>query len=340
MLRWPVLPLVLGASLAPAQEHGFLDVVEVSRVLLDVRVVDAGGRTIHSLGVADFRVLVDGVAVALEAVEWVPAAPAVGAPQRAEPDDLAAPPIAPGRLIVILVQKDFHRSRLDGLMRVKRRAAALLRRLPPSDRVAVVSMDSRLRLWLDFTGDRAAAAEVIERSIILETPSPVAPGPFPSLGLHWDERAARDAACPESALRVLGDALKPLPGPKTVLFLGWGLGRLSYPQVVMTREWPGALAALTAARVTVFVLDITDADFHSLEVGLMTLAEETGGCYARTHLFPDLAMQRVEGALAGHYVLVFERPARPAGRHQVRVELVGRRGTVMARPFYEDQPAR
>lgn len=337
MLRWSVLFLFLGAWPAVAPEQGFRDQVEVSRVLLDARVSDEAGRAVLGLGAEDFRVLIDGVAVPLEAVDWVPASPALGATPPVGDAGGGGPASFPGRLIVVMLQKDFHRSRLDGLMRMKTHAASLLAGLPPSDLVAVVSVDSRLRLWLDFTSDHATAAEVIRRSILFDTPSPLLPGRAPSLGLLWDETAARDAASPEAALRVLGKALTPLPGSKTVLFFGWGLGRLSYPHVVMTREWPEALAALTAARATVFALDITDADLHSLELGLMTLAEETGGFYARTHVFPDLAMRRVQEALAGHYVLVFESPDRPPGRHRVRVELLGRRGTVMARPFYGDE---
>jgi hypothetical protein len=36
-----------------------------------------------------------------------------------------------------------------------------------------------------------------------------------------------------------------------------------------------------------FSLDVTDADYHSLEAGLQLMAEQTGG-FARTHIFPTL----------------------------------------------------
>jgi hypothetical protein len=89
------------------------------------------------------------------------------------------------------------------------------------------------------------------------------------------------------------------------------------------------------ARVAVFCLDVTNADYHSLEVGLEQVASDTGGFYAKTHLFPAQAMRRLEGALVGHYVLTFEKPRLRQGTHAIEVDLVGRKGTVLARSFYE-----
>ena len=87
-----------------------------------------------------------------------------------------------------------------------------------------------------------------------------------------------------------------------------------------------ARRALQAARASVFCLDVTDADSHTLEAGLQMTAEDTGGFFARTHLFTEQAMQRLAGALAGHYVLFVEATAPSDKRwHAIEVELVGRR---------------
>jgi hypothetical protein len=48
-------------------------------------------------------------------------------------------------------------------------------------------------------------------------------------------------------------------------------------------------------------------------------------------------MARLEGALAGHYQLVFERPGYKRGAHQVEVKLVGIKGDVQAKTYYGDQ---
>ena len=75
-------------------------------------------------------------------------------------------------------------------------------------------------------------------------------------------------------------------------------------------------------------LDVTDADYHSLEAGLQIVSEQTGGFYERTHIFPDLAMRRLAGALAGYYVLFVERPESRRTLHDVRTELTRRKGRV------------
>jgi hypothetical protein len=51
--------------------------------------------------------------------------------------------------------------------------------------------------------------------------------------------------------------------------------------------------------------------------------------------FSTQALRRVEGALAGHYVLILEAPRLGDGSHDLRVRLVGRRGVVLAPPSWQ-----
>lgn len=246
------------------------------------------------------------------------------------------PTDAPGRLLVFLFQKDFQGSRMSGLLRMKTWAAALTDALSSGDRAAVLTFDSHLRLHADFTNDRARLRDAITRSVVHEWPKPIPPGPFPSLAAHLDAQAALDAASPETALLVLGRALTRLPGAKSILLFGWGLGRLTGGAVEMESDYGPAQRALAKARTTVFALDIVDADYHTLEVGLKQVAQDTGGFYAKTHDSPAVAMARLSEALAGYYVLTFDKPPGRRGSHQVNVSLVGRKGTVLARSGYVD----
>jgi hypothetical protein len=66
----------------------------------------------------------------------------------------------------------------------------------------------------------------------------------------------------------------------------------------------------------------------------MSVAEDTGGFYMRTNWFPGQAISRLSEALDGRYELSFEKPALPRGEHVIRVELVGRKGVVLARRMY------
>ncbi len=335
------LALAAGPALSQPQQYRVEERVEVPRVLIDARVVDHRGVAVATLAASDFRVRVDGKPAVLESVEWVE-----GTQPYAEgltPEQAAATggPIAPqGRLIVFFFQADFAPTRLNGLMRMKARAVQMLATLQPTDRVAVVSFDSHLRFRQDFTADRGLVAAAVHRSILFGGEEHPEASPPPSLALSFDMAAADKAASPEAALLVVGRALEKLPGAKSVVFFGWGLGHLSggsaIRRVTMGHDYAPARAALARARATVFAIDVTDADYHDLEVGLEQVAEDTGGFYAKTNNFPSQAMTRLEGALAGHYVLVVVRPDGPHGTHVVTVEVAQPGLTVLARPTYDD----
>ena len=99
-----------------------------------------------------------------------------------------------------------------------------------------------------------------------------------------------------------------------------------------------AREALQRARVSVFCLDVTDADYHSLEAGLRIVAADTGGLYQQTHVFSEIAVDRVLAALEGQYVLFVEGPALKPGTHRLEVRLRGREGVVLAPAKYVTPP--
>jgi VWFA-related protein len=334
---WALWALLTPVGLSAAQDIRVREHVEVRRVLLDVRVVDSRGDPILGLTPADFLVSVDGQPAELESVEWVsgtePYAEGLPPEQAAE---AGTPAALPGRLIVYFFQTDFATVRLNGLMHMKFKAIELLATLQPGDRVAVVSFDSHLKLRQDFTSDIDDLTTAIHQAILFGDEPYIAPGPFPSLAGSFDRAAAKRAAEPETGLLVTARALEALPGTKSLVFFGWGLGHLSRPWVVMGRDYGAARTALVKARTSVFAIDITDADFHDLEVGLEQVAEDTGGFYAKTNLFPGQAISRLEGAIAGHYVLNIIQPELPHGEHTLAIELTRLRGTVMVKPFFQD----
>jgi hypothetical protein len=88
----------------------------------------------------------------------------------------------------------------------------------------------------------------------------------------------------------------------------------------------------------VFSIDVTQADYHSLEVGLQAVSEETGGFYERSFHFPDRTVQRLAGALAGHYVLLVEPVEVPREWSDLSVKLTRHGGTVLARTAAQTQP--
>jgi len=307
-----------------------------------VRVVDTWGRPILGLKPEDFRVRMGKKDVSVIGLDWITAESPEPPVQPSPPSDSesiavedAVPATPPNtRLLVFFVQTDLNPTRISGQLRLRRYTRELLGTLHPSDRVAVVSYDSHLKLWQDFTPDFGAVHAAIDRAMLWSPEEEVAPGDPVSLAAHLDPAVARRAASPERALEVMARALEPLPGEKTVIYLGWGLGRFGVDGVRMTPDYEPAVRALGAAKATVFVLDVTSADYHSLEAGLEGVAEATGGIYLKTFRLPQLATKTLARTISGYYVLTLDRSALTEGGEedgQVRIDLRDRQGTVLAR---------
>jgi len=316
----------LSALLLALQVPPLREVVEVRQVVLQVRVLAPDGSPVLGLGKDHFRVWVDGQEVVPATVEWV---------SGTVPASQAERPVQNPRWLVLLVQRDLQPARARGLIAFKSYAARAVEALPPQDQVALLVQDFRLHLYADFTQDHGRVSALL-RTGLFRPPPPAAPGPLATL---LPEAVQRQATSRERGLLLLARAMASLPGEKAMLLVGWGLGRFSHPSFFLPREYWEAVRLLADARVAVFSLDITQADWHTLELGLVQVAEDTGGLYAKTHLFPDQALRRLLGALAGFYEIAFPRPPLPEGVHSVEVELVGAKGLVFCRRTFADSPS-
>ena len=327
--------LLVAATAQAPQTPAYREHVEVTRVLVDARVVDRAWRPIRDLGPADFVVRIDGRAARVESAQWVAGVRDHGQDLSESSASATQGPSAEGRLIVFVLQKDLESSRIAGLMRMLRESRSFLDAFTPRDRVAVLSFDSHLRVWLDFTADLDRVDRVLAHDVLFAREGAIQSG-NPTLLEAIPLEAARRTYSIEQALTRLGEALAPMPGSKAVVLVGHGFGRLGLNGVSMEPGYEDARRALQAARAAVFCLDVTQADYHSLEVGLQTVAEETGGIYQRTHIFSTAAMERLASVLGGHYVLFVEKPPLRRGEHRIDVRLKGRSGTVYARSAFED----
>jgi hypothetical protein len=238
-------------------------------------------------------------------------------------------------MLVVFIQTDFAReeTRIRGQMNFLQYTGSLLSELTPADRVAVVSFDSHLKFRLDFSNDHTAIAEAIRAALRIDHPAPPPIVPNPSLAAHLDRKAMKRAASSEKALALIGNALRHIEGPKSLLLMGWGLGVLSNGFVRMPPEYREARLALDRSRTSIFALDTSHADYHSLEVGLQIAAKDTGGFYAKTHLFPQMAVDRLHRVLEGHYEITLRLPENAKSR-EIRVRTKRRGLEVMAPRMY------
>ena len=328
--------LVLGQDMRTQEE------IVVERILIDARVTDYSGNPVTDLDADDFEIRVGRSKATIESVEWIPETVAAREIARLDDPDAAGEATVdpPGRLFVYFIQTDFARNgvRVRGHMNFLRYAEKIIEGLEDADRVAVFSFDSHLKFRLDFSGDRAAIIHAMRQALMIDHPPPPPAAPNPSLARRLDRDEMKRCTTSDEAFILIANALRPIPGPKSLILLGWGLGERVGKSIVMNRKYPIARRALEQSRVTVFALDTTDADYHDLEFGLGKAAADTGGFYAKTHVFPQIAVDRLERTLAGHYEIeVRQPPGLKPGVHEIDVK-VKRRGTyVMARSSFVNE---
>ena len=312
----------------------FTEQVQVTRILIDARVINDAGTPVLDLGSDDFEVKIGGKLAPIESVSWVSGH--IGTPEdalkRSAVNDPG--PLPQGRLIVFFIQKDMEQGRIRGLVRLLVELRKFLDTFTANDRIAVLSFDTHLKVWSDFTNNFDDIRAVLKDGVLFHSPGPVQQGTSPSLLAHLDLARAQRTYSVEKSLYLLGEALEPLPGSKAIVLVGHGFGFLTRHGVLMVNRYDDTSKMLQAARASVFSLDITDADFHALEVGLQNVSDETGGFFARTNVFTARPLKRLEGALTGHYVLLVERPPISPGEHRVQVKLTRVKGTVLARTSF------
>jgi VWFA-related protein len=305
--------------------------VRVARFLLDAYVTDASGDVVPDLAAADFRVRAGRTELEVESAEWIPAGRAEGPVDAVDSRGMApAVRYPPGRILVFFIQADIGRQRAKGLLRVRSEIRRLLDTLVPTDRAAVVRFDSHLTLLCDFTNDRATLDAAFLEGLRQGTEPVVVPSAFPSLAAGLDAGEARRAPHVERALDLVAKALVPIPGGKALVFLGWGLGIDRAPRE--GEDMARAFASMAAARINVFMLDVSDADWHTLETTLQNTSAITGGTYEKTHLFAGAAVARLAKRLAGRYVLVCVAPD-DGVLSLFDVTLRSRRGEVVSRAY-------
>lgn len=347
VLLLPLFPVIPAGAVLPSrpavpqeqppEDPFFEEEITVSLSTVVLRVVDTWGRPILGLKPEDFRVRLGKKDVPVVGLDWItaenPEFPAQPEPERTGGilvEDAPVPVPAPNRLFVFFVQTDLNPTRISGQLRLRRHTRELLDTLHPSDRVAVVSHDSRFKLWQDFTADREAVHAAIDLAMLWSPEREVASGDPVSLAAHLDPAEARKAASTQRAWQLLAQALEPLPGEKTVIYLGWSFDRFDRDG---SPHYKPTMQALRDAKASVFVLDVTSADYHDLEIGLESMAAETGGMYLRTFRLPQLATKTLAQTISGYYVLSLDRSSFSSEDGRLQIDLRNnRQGIVLARP--------
>lgn len=292
--------------------------ITVSRSLVAVRVNDMGHKPVPDLTASDFAATIDGKEAQVLSARWVDS-------EEEEVNEEAG-----GRLFVLFIQTDFTRSyrRTAGQMAFRRYAEKMIASLNPEDRVAVFSFDSHLKFRRDFTTPEDASKAIAESMRIDHPPAPPEPAGV-ALTPHLDRMEMKRTSSAEASLLVIGEALQQIEGPKTMIFVGWGLDSSNISTLV--NQWPKGVVALQAAEVTMFAFNyagIMSSDGARL---LDRTAGETGGFQVNAASMPQQSVERFVSAAEGHYELELRVPPETKrGEHALVVRVPKRNVRVLA----------
>ncbi len=332
-----VLLLGAGPAFTQSPREEFDDELLVSEVLLDAVVTDGRGSVILGLGPDDFVVEEEGVAVELESVEFYSNRTLRGV-------EVASPELPRERWFVLLFYRPPLSSRTDPrhylhLPEAGNRAYQwIVEDLGPTDWVAVLAWDGRLRLAHDFTRDRERLGWALREVTTGELPERPWPSRFEEAPPRLSIASLLDSPRVEEAsgeifpaLEILGEALGKVPGRKVLINFG-----VSYPvrdDRGRRRAWREMVEALNANNVAAYGVEIDGAGRRHTPG---ELAETTGATYEVAFRDALEPLRRIGRENSGYYLLSYRsrHPAGSGGYREVAVRTVNPEFRVRARSGY------
>lgn len=335
----------------------FTGEIGVTEVLLDVLVTDSKGNVVIGLGPEDFEVKDQGEVVDLTSASFYSNRRFVQSSQLAKRAGIDQDVVPSDRIFIIFIhdQRAANPGLFTGItLNAMRFFSQWVREdLLPNDYVAVVSYDTSLKIWQDFTQDKseveAALAALLKsgRDPGTAWPSRVPdPSEGPSLraNLPLGKQLKKSSRKIYDGLRLMADATQGILGRKNIVFLSWGFGYTSSPSSYYPdpRYYPKMVQALNDRNVAVYSIDLVSTTrggalaARGINNSLSLLSDDTGGHYYfmyDTFLTPLKAVNEENN---GYYLLSFqaEYAMGDQGYREVEVKAVNPEFHVRARKGY------
>jgi VWFA-related protein len=363
LLALPLAPLAAQQAEEPPLIAPFGAEILVNEVLLDVLVTDKKGAVILGLGPQDFKVTVDGKPMEVTSAQFyshrVPMAIAPpSAAAAAPPQDGAAPPVAKpaitaDRYFVFFFDDQRYRG-ADAPDLLNRQVGAgrdvkkfLRESRNPSDWVAVVAYDHRLRLVTDFTRDLAT----LEHAVDLATLGRPDRGNWPSRrtvdpdtpslgrGLPAGDELRDQTRTVYEGITLVAEAAGRFPGRKNLLLFTQGFGQMNrFRQYEPDPKYYEPMSeSLNDSNTAVYTFDLTRPGTHHPFADAMNhVATDTGGRYYSDVYDFGPPLDLVQKETSGYYLVAFSttHPKGLRGFQPVEVRLANPELRVTARRGY------
>jgi len=335
------LALPLMAQNTPTNPPKFGENVDVNAVLIDAVVTDRGGNQILGLDKQDFVVKENGVEQTIDSIDYFTNRKLLNAPEEKAP--FRVEQVHEERYFIFFFDKPTEAQLFDEVALARRAARDFVdHQMREGDRVAVVGHDVRLKVYSDFTNNRAQLDRAIDDAGRFSLG--ITNGDGPILG-HVNKKQMMDrSGTVYEALNVLADALRSLKARKNLVLFSAGIleqgQSVTSEGVVLTesRYYKPMIEALNAANVTVYGINLqrNAPEVPAFHQTLDRLTAETNGEYYRRPVNFEPIVKKIEQATNGYYLITYtsHHPKGTSGYQHVEVSLRNPDLRVRAREGY------
>jgi len=315
MKHLAVLIALAGAALPvfAQQQPALEERIDVNVVLLDVIVTDARGNQILGLSKDDFVVTENGLAQEVDSVDYFTNRRLLDTREENAPFKVER--VREDRYFIFFFDKPQEPGLLfDRLTNARNAVRDFIRnQMKEGDQVAIAGHDVRLKIYSDFTGDKARLERALEDSATFG--KGVTEGSTPILKNVNRRAMINRTGTVYQALDLLADATKSIRARKNLVLFSPGIADID--EIVQnglilsrSRYLDPAVQSLNAANVSVYGVQLQQslaADLMAPVVNqrLTELSNETGGKYFQFNTSFAPAVNQVEETNAGYYLLTY-----------------------------------
>jgi len=313
--------------------------IDVNLVVLDAVITDGRGNQILGLDKNDFVVKENGVAQPVESVEYFTNRTLLNEPEEKAPFKVER--THEERYYIFFFDKPDEQELWDRIARARAAAKDFVNALKPGDQVAIVTHDVRLKVYSDFTSDKAQLIRALDD--VASNGRGQMTGSGPLMKAINGDRMMNETGTVYQALDLVGDAVRGIRGRKDLILLSPGIIDNSQQVVsglVMneSRYYRPMIESLNAANVSVHALNIQE-DYSNepfVHQTLQELADNTNGEYYRNVVTFGPLFKRIEQQTNGYYIITYyaHHPRGTSGFQKVKVSLANPELHVKARTGY------
>ena len=328
-----VLALPLFAQEQPPQ---FGEKVDVNLVLIDAVITDSKGNQILGLDKNDFVVKENGVPQTIDTVDYFTNRKLLNAQEQSAPFKVEQ--VKEGRYFVFFFDKPAG-TQLFSEVSLARNAVRdfIDNQMLEGDQVAIVGHDFRLKVYSDFTTDKAQLKKALGQVVTF--------GPGSTSGLAGSSAGINGTGTVYEALQYVGDALAKVKARKNLVLFSAGIlepGEEIRNGVVISQSqyYQPMIEALNRANIAVYPVNLLREQainaIPALHQTLERIASDTNGEYFRYPVSFTTPLKRIEKQNNGYYLISYyaKHPRGTNGFQKVDVSLKNPGFRIKARAGY------